>query len=946
MNQPVDDPSNSRNELSNADERRLKVFLRDAEAIIAAERGLNSASRTKLESLAKYQQLPDFLWSQALKQLQDPASFESNLSRYEQAFANFLDAEFKKLRGGVLSIRAEQKAFELAMTKYQIPVSRAEQIIGARAKLAAIARIAHSDATDYAERFVREQINQQLVLDDSLRDSIQERGEKLGLTTDQIDTLILRLLNENRQRKSQSRRRFVVQSSVIGLLLLGGVVVYSWGWFRQVETPRRQPAMLEPKLPTAIESPTAAAKWRSAETIGLIEQVERELQPPHKLKFRLLDESARVRAEGYRELATAAVQQQFSDPQRIETLLGNLFFEDLEEDAVTELVEPLLEVVRLASIEPAMAVKRFEQQLLANKLLATIYLSVHETPVDAALVAVRKQSLAERIHRRTGVSPQGLSIAEYLQRSEQTLAAEQWNYLIQNSWSQPAQVTALVEPLTNLTRSRLTLDVRSRLQSRLLQLLMEVKPDQWINLQPVLTEIVMAADEFELIEWIDLVRNSTHAKFQEFVGQLLLKRIGVSPASLRQADLVAALDRYSQDYGNQQLQPLLQRNERVENRTKQFLETLANLEQPVAPDQLAQLAVLVNIQLAVCQQLQKSDLLDHRGLGVIDSLLEKPKIRLREIVALPGKTANRGPTPPIPTASDINRKNLALERIANFADDQRGSRIRSLEDLEAIADRFGDLTYAESLLLAAYFLKPPTIDDELNIQRRISSFSHWPTLGLAIGDYVAQDTLAIDKALAMTRLFFRLEFDVESGDDNWSASIQNQVIKSTIADLENRVSDDPTNRQSDWVRLESYLSELYSQRGQFLAGSSGQLNSPPTSDPAEVLLTWIEIWLKNWDGPISESNQFARVKVFIGEGDYNGMQKTVMANRLLFELLRDEMPPARAAEEGELPLLVQRIQDKCKTRILGDQLFFVELDLLTQVSRRRESLLTYRMRRR
>ncbi len=946
MNQPVDDPSNSRNELSNADERRLKIFLRDAAAVIAGERGLNSASRMKLESLAKYQQLPEFLLSQALKQLQEPASFDSNLSRYEQAFADFLDAEFKKLKGGVLSIRAEQKAIELATTKYQIPVSRAEQIIGARAKLAAIERIAHSDATDYAERFIREQINERLVLDDSLRDSIQERGEKLGLTTEQIDTLILRLLNENRQRKSQFLHRRVIQSSVIGLLLLGGVAVYSRGWFRRVETPRPLPAMLEPKLPPAIESPTATAKWRSAETISLIEQVELGLQPQLKLKFRLLDENTRVRAEGYRELANTAVQQQFSDSQLIETLLGNLFFEELEEDAVTELVEPLLEVVRLASNEPAIPVKRFEQQLLANKLLAAIFLRVHENPVDAALAAVRKQSLAERIQSVTGVSPQGLLIAEYLQRSEQTIAIEQWNYLIQNGWSQPEQVTALVEPLTNLTRSRLTLEVRSRLQSRLLQLLMEVEPDQWINLQLVLTEIVMAADEFELIEWVDLVRNSTHAKFQEFVGQLLLKRIGGSPASLRQADLVAALNRYSLDYRNQQLQPLLQRNERVEDTTRQFLETLANLEQPVAPDQLAQLAALVNFHLAVCQQLRNSDLLDNRGLEVIDSLLEKPRIRLREIVALPGKTSHRDPTPPIPTASDINRKNLALQRIANIAEDQRDSRIRSLEDLEAIADRFGDLTYAESLMLAAYFLKPPTIDDELNIQRRISSFSHWPTLGLAIGDYVAKDTLAIDKALAITRLFFRREFDVESGDDNWPASIQNQVIESTIADLQNRVSDDPTNLQPDWVRLESYLSELYSQRGQFLAGSSGPLILPPASDPAEVLLNWIEVWLKNWDGPISASNRFARAKVFIGQGDYNGMQKTVMANRLLFDLLRDELLPARAAEEVELLILVQRIQDKCKTQILGDQLFFAELDLLKQVSRRRESLLTYRMRQR
>jgi hypothetical protein len=168
-------------------EVQLKAFLRQAVAIIAAERGLNTQSRLKLESLAKHQKLPDDLFAEAIRQLQGDEASISKLNRYEQEFVKYLAGEFKKVRSGIISLRMEQNAIELADKKYQIPPIRAEWLIDQQAKLASIGRLSRGEAEEYAAQFIAERIGDRHALEPELRHEIYERGHKLGLTRDRVD---------------------------------------------------------------------------------------------------------------------------------------------------------------------------------------------------------------------------------------------------------------------------------------------------------------------------------------------------------------------------------------------------------------------------------------------------------------------------------------------------------------------------------------------------------------------------------------------------------------------------------------------------------------------------------------------------------------------------------------------------------------------------------------
>ena len=108
---------------------RLQSFLRQASAIIAAEKGLNNAAKAKLDDLAQRLHLPNELFEQGLQELQNSNSPVGNLTDYEEGFLRFLIHEFsKKSKGEVRSIAIEEKAIAHAKSRFGISASRAEQL--------------------------------------------------------------------------------------------------------------------------------------------------------------------------------------------------------------------------------------------------------------------------------------------------------------------------------------------------------------------------------------------------------------------------------------------------------------------------------------------------------------------------------------------------------------------------------------------------------------------------------------------------------------------------------------------------------------------------------------------------------------------------------------------------------------------------------------------------
>jgi hypothetical protein len=953
MDDPASKPDEQHAQPSQADARRLTAFLRDAEAIIAAGRGLNVESRRTIQSLAKHQQLPSHLLDLAMRQLQESEQSPLKPSRYELAFVKFLDTEFEKLRSDVLSLRAEQLAIEMAQTKFQIPVERAEHLIEQRAKAAGLVRIARTDAEDYAIRFISEQIGDRQTLTDEFLESLHQRSRKLGLSTEQIDQLILNRLASNRRVKRKGVRPAIAVVLFIFLsLTILTTVGYLGGWLTR--TPSRSTPVTESNPAPDSDLGLPPPSWLSTSTVQHIKQFASENPASPDLAGQLYSDDSEVRAIGYRSLSKAAMEKSGTERETIVSLICELFFEEPDSEVTVELIDDVLDRVRLddqpIDQSSRFQLERLQQQYEANRVLAKIY---HYLPQDAnqqSLIEERKQRLALRMSFATGTAPTGIDVNDYLQQSASNIAVDQWNFLIKNSWSHPGTVASLTLPVSELTQAHLPPTTLTGLRNRLVQTILENRPTQWLNLKRPFRETILATDEAELINWIELVRDSTDIKFQDFAVPILLRhaKIPATPSTL--ASTLQLLDDFASAYRNQVLQPMILRSQQLDASIISLLESFTASETLATPDQIAQVALLTNANLAIAQRIQSGHVSHDDDFIKVDEMLQQKKIRLRDIVSLPGNRARHQPTSQ-PTASDINRKNMALKIISNDSTDQLHARVRALEQLESIASRFADLDYENATILARYFLETLSDKEALNIQRRISAFGDWPMLGLAIADQIAETSVSRDKALTIASLFFDQEFEIANAKDEWRVALQIRLIQA----VEEKMTTDPNRNSmlggSDWSRLSIWLVGCYRQRDAWMSPAAESEFRALGADetPAESLGRLIENELKRTVHRPEKIRLLQRQLGLIQRESKNELIQIIQSNELLFELLAvqpiknsDSIPPDSSLSKTQK--LIAQILNQFKPIQLGDQLFQSELKLLEQSARRRHQLIENSLR--
>lgn len=959
------------NELSYADQLRLKNFLRDAEAIITTERGFTANTHRKLESLAQHQQLPERLLQQAIAQLEDSGSAVAQRNRYEQAFVSFLEGQLAKLDGDVLSLKAEEKALELATTKYQIAPARAEKLITECLRTASIVRIARSDVEDYVEQSIRELVGTKRSVDAELEASIRTRGEQLGVSPASIDQAILKVLRQNRRQRFSVWRMWL--TSVVGVtLVLAGLASVMWFLF----LPTRKPDPIEPQaevettIPFDVNLNPVAESWLSEESVALLEQLQWDAKQKRQLildfKQPLLNPDPAVRIEAYRKLSELILDRPFYQSSALPSLLGNLFCEEPNAEAALAMTETILNAVRLPDAGSQLQLKWFEQQYHANEVLGELAAFSYANQMLEPLIQTRKKELTQRLQLLSGVSAQGLLASQYLQQSEPLIATDQWNQLIQQSWSQPRVVSSLVQPLQELTRSRLSLKSREQLRSRLLQTLMEIEPAQCLNLKTPLKETIMAADEFEVRDWISLVVSLNQTDLQRVAGPLLLERVGVSPDSNRLEDVVATLRSEVVRQRTVELQSLIQRDEQLQQVTNEFLETLTRSgHDNITPDQIAQLARLVNVHIALFELASQHHTDEDQWLVAVDQLLAAPKVRLRDLVSVTG-TVTTEPAALTATPADNNRKNLALRRLSDISLDQSSSRVRALDDLAKIADRIQDLSYSDAKILADYFLRTSNNAESLMIQRRIGSLNHWPMLGLALLDRInelsgeGKEVISMDRALTIARLYFNREFEMESANGDWRQILTEQMLLAIESELQLSIPTSPDSSQQDWIRLEYFLTDCYRQRNDWQQGRLSDESVVLFASPAEASLGLVKWQLAQVSGHDSRRAPIERATALIQQDFFNSLEQTILANRLLVDLMSESLEMGQTESLSGFPKgadfqsaiiasaaienLVNTLQKKFPSKLLGDRLFEVELDLLRVFSQRRSTAMQRRLR--
>lgn len=902
---------------------RLKSFLRQAQAIIAQEKGLNASCRVKLQALAGQLKLSKFIFEKALQQLQDSSDAEAHLNHYEKAFVRFLDNEFEKLHGGVLSPGMEKNAIDLANRKYLINNAKAEKFIQSRADEAGISRISPDEAILFAEQMIVDQVGVQSVVDEDMHLKLLKIGKKWGLEADDVEQIVLRQLKTNRRRTNRHPEKFAILMLLLAILLGVVWIAYAVGVFSS----RPDTAQKESDKAESTSTETVSS-WMSSGLRGNLKSLE-ELSPNLSgttKRIEVGDNATRV--VEYQQLVRSACQLSDDIAKKIRSALSQLFYEDPNEEAALSIISEITSIFnKFRENERRDSSKSIFR---ANQLFAQLYWSrpLLDNNVNQS---DRWNSVEEAVCDGIGISiRQSNGLQEYLEISERALAIDLWNELARLATTSPGTASAKWDATVSATQDLLEPEPFAQYFDAVILSIIQTDVTRWRELRDPIVRSLQRCDEIKMADWTRIYLASNDDLFQELIGLTIVNRVNANPRSNRRVDITAAIASYSKQQRYLKFQPIIDRSDQIEQRYANLL-TQDN-SATLLPDRIAQMALAVNVEMAFIDVVESASLFEESAFLVFDRLIATPSPRLQELVSLPiDRRVKKSGATNSATASDVRRKDASLQRLSVLDADTTGLRILALKQLERVAHRFERISYEDAEILARYFFSPLSVQERLEVESRIESFSHWPNLAIAAADTLPQAELDFERAANMARLLTNQELSVLPSAD-WKQTLGMELIASTAADLSLQIDQDPNNINSNWNRLKLYLNDCYRQRQSILLNDDTDIDSYST--PSQATMKTVDRLIQIAARPSNQSLQ--RANSLIRQSDLNEIEKAVVANQLLIQFLTNESTSNGLVDDSDSTNASLQKSLK-KSTSLGEQLFETERTIYVLMAAKRKN---------
>ena len=900
---------------------RLRSFLRKAAAIIAAEKGLNASSRVKLESLAEHDKLPDDLLEEALKQLQ--SDDVSNLTHYEKAFSKFLEKEFSKIKGGVVSLGMEQRAIKRAETKYQINSTRAEQLIEAQSQAVGVSRISPDEAAVFAEQIIVDRVADQLTIDQETRDQLYKIGGKWAYSKQQVDQIIFREVSNNRSKRNSSRLK-IVGISIMALLAISAGVAYAKGLL----TPDNSSNLVSP-AEKKTNQPTAKTNQPKS-TLDQLQSLAESDPSLNQMLKKIKGNGKTGRLLGYQQLARTICLTDRFDQTDIPQLIQKLYLDEQSDQAATEILGAFETCLEPKQLHQGVSVASLKSAYRANRFLAQICFGQKNVSENSARISNAKKLIPRQI--RIPISP-NQTVEDYLSRSETAIATDQWSRLIQSSWNSPAKTATLYDPVLEITSGKLDPEILTGFSDHALISIIKADSAQWRSIRQPIAKVLKDCDEARLAQWISAYLASDDDGFRAFVGPFIVARTNVDPRTTAPKDVFNAIAKYDMAIRNEKLLPLVSRNENLDLFVGELLQQSQSINE-VTPGRIAQVALAANKLLAFCTAIENVPNVDETSFAQFDRLAELEKPVLRNLITLPVDRAAESNTSSLPTSSDIARKKSTFDRLSNLSSDNGGLRRLAIDQLARVSVRFDRLTYKEAQILAKYLLSNIGTEELLNAQQKIEAFSKWPNLSLAIADQLPNSSVQRDQAITIARLLIGAE--LESPDGNgWKEKLQSEIFQSVESEIAKQVALDPRNSKSDWNRLEVYLHNLY--RDRLLISRHGRTASESFVHPSQATLALVSHLSQSGDTNNGTVDEAAQANTIVMKSDPNEIARIVLANQFLMKLVAAGINGKEESNQANKSLkeFEQRSTEGAQ---VGEQLYASEFMLFRLLDLKRKSL--------
>ncbi len=294
---------------------RLESFLRGAGGILAADKQWSPETRVKLRALADRLKLPADVFQKALDELSNPTRAVPQ-SRWEVAYIKYLELQFQKLPGRILSLPQERKALNYGQRKFQLSIENCEHWLSQTAQRMEIARISDSDAIAHAQAEVSRLTSGQFKFDDSLEEEVVTAVRRWGIEPKQARRLLESQLAANRSKLRKKKLRLLttqVGSVALGVFLIVVMFVLARVLLPQLDSAQDKAAGVPnaaPKTevpPKTIVGVPVFPQWWTEAARGLILD---QMQAPEMavIVLKLGADDAKVRTVGYSDLVENAVK--------------------------------------------------------------------------------------------------------------------------------------------------------------------------------------------------------------------------------------------------------------------------------------------------------------------------------------------------------------------------------------------------------------------------------------------------------------------------------------------------------------------------------------------------------------------------------------------------------------------------------------------------------------
>ncbi len=931
MVKPTDENSGSQ---PSGNDPRLKSFLRQAQGIIAAERGLNTQSQIKLRSLAIHMKLPNQLFELALDKLKQTKKV-NEFDRWEKAFVEFLDGEFSKLTSGIVTIASETRAVDLAKRKYQIDEVRARQLISERADALGKGRVAPEDAKKYVEQIILTRIGKLTVVDGPLREQLYQSGLTWGLDRGEVDALVLGQLVRNRKHeKGRRRRKLLVTLVVVLVACCLGYAGHHLEWWAKAYTflfakPAEELVDLEKPAPI-VESESTVDWWNEevAEAFDSLAENHPKIRSAIK-KISAVEPDTRV--EGFVQIAEFVCEISEGQGEDVVELLVEAYCREPDDRVGSEAMEQLLD--RLSPTENRLPNRdEFEVGFRVQKMLNQFWFLTREQSETNERFTERNKLVGEAIFDHFGVPPDDLSPDELDRQTESLLAQDQWDHIVRNSWTSAAQASVLIKPLYDLTLGKMDRALANQLRARAIEEILRVDEGHWKELRESIEHAIKVSDDIKVVNWIEIYESSSSREFGDFLGRLLVAKSEVPVESNQRSDVATALANVRMRYLTRRLQPLVSRNDLASDFSNKSMGKAGVQEFEMTPQSVARLAFAANAALALANAMDNRDReFDQFDYWIADGLPD-----LKQLFPAGDKYDSVRARSTTASDSENRLKREAIQQLANYRSLSPTLRQSAIDQLARVARRFEQISYPEAVSLSDYLLSEMPLAEWLNIEKNISAFVHWPNLGLALADRLPNSTVTLDQAMTLLNLIFKVEFS-STNTSQWREEIQSEIYRLVSVKLDSGVQT-KSSRALSWARLNSYLLTAYKFRHRQLQTAAGSQTRPSSAKTSDWAIANAELVVEA--SSLAGSDHIRQGITLIDQSSFVDMETTILANQSLARAIAQQLAglfPARKWEIDEILLEYQQLANSFNTN--GQRLYLTELMLLQLWDIRRSELL-------